>query len=145
MRPIIAKASTPYLVIACVFFAAAVLLLVPVVLLDQSGEPLLDRLAICGLAALPGVFFVLIYRNKRIELDDRGITVQNLFGQERRYSLDEITDAEVKGHYAAGSAYRECTIRANGRKIAEIPIAFDGYLNMAGYLRHLGILQEDGE
>ena len=141
MIPVIAKASKLYLIIACVFFAFAAVFFFLLFLVDKSGNPVLTRLCACALPALPGVVFALIYRNKRIEIDDSGVTVRNLFGKQKHYSRDDITKAELIRGWT-GNKYRACIIRSNGKKIVEIPLAFDGYFDAVDYLRRWKILRE---
>ena len=124
------------------FFAFAAVMFFLMFLVDKSREPVLTRLCACALPAIPGVFFALAYGNKRIEIDDSGIAVRNIFGREKRYSRDEITSAELIRGWAAGTTYRACIIRSNGKKIVEIPLAFDGYFDAVDYLRRWKILRE---
>ena len=139
------KPGKQYLYLACGFLVLPVLIFLVAFLPERfASDPLLDRLALVGLAALPSIYFILVHWNKRVEVDGAGITVRTLLGSERRYSWDGITaqDRTQRNLAVPGSIYRGCEIRSNGRKVVEVPAAFDGYFDLLAHLRRRGLLQD---
>ncbi|MBP3815310.1 MAG: hypothetical protein J6H21_00420 [Firmicutes bacterium] len=140
------KASRAYLYLACGFLIFPLFAMLIAFLPKQfAGDPILDRIALVALASLPSIYLALVYRNKRVEVNDTGITVHTILGLERHYSWDGITASKTKSYYPAGTFYGGCVIRKNGKKVVEIPVAFDRYFQLTYQLKRRGLLQEDSE
>lgn len=139
------KPGKQYLYLACGFLIFPLFAFLVAFLPEQfANDPMIDRLALVGLAALPSIYFFLIYKNKRLDVDAAGMTVHTLLGLKRRYSWDGITaeDRTRRNPAVPGSIYRGCEIRSNGRKVVEVPAAFDGYFELLSHLKRRGLLQD---
>lgn len=139
------KASRNYLYLACGFLVFPMFAFLITFVPEQfASDPVLDRLALVGLAALPSIYFFLVYRNKRVEVDAAGVTVHTLLGLERHYSWDGLTalDRTRRLRVNGVGIYRGCEIRSNGRKVVEVPAAFDGYFELLDHLERRGVFYE---
>lgn len=145
MRTLTVKPGKQYLYLACGFLVFPVFIFLVAFLSKQfASDPMLDRFALVVLAALPSIYFILIYWNKRVEVDGAGIKVRTLLRFERRYSWDGLTAKDRTRHLRVNGIgiYRGCEIRRNGRKVAEIPAAFDGYFDLLGELERRKLLED---
>lgn len=140
------KASRNYLYLACGFLVFPAFAFLVAFLQEQfANDPVLERLALVGLTGSPSIYFFLIYKNKRVEVDGTGITVRTLIGLNRRYSWDGITakDRTRRLRVNGSGIYRGCEIMSSGKKVAEVPVDFDGYFELLSHLRRRGLLQDE--
>ena len=143
MSALMVKPSKRYLAIAAINPLAAVFTYWALSQAPSSGNPAEEKIAItafCALLLLPGVVIALFYKATCLTVDDGGMVSKRLLRPTVRCSWGEVTSAELKEEALAFP----CVIRANGRKIAKITRAFDGYDQLLDLLTERGMLREDG-
>lgn len=142
MSSLTIKPGKAYLLIAAMFPLLAIGFYWGFGQAEPSGDPVAAQIAIvvfCLLWALPGVIVALFYKLTRLTVDDAGMVSARLLRPTVRCTWDEVTGAELKEEALAFP----CVIRANGRRIAKITRAFDGYDQLLDLLTERGMLRED--
>ena len=143
MKELTVKPGKRYLAIAAFFPLVAVFTYWWLSQVPSSGNPAEEQSAVnmlCAFLLLPGVVIALFYKATCLTVDDGGMVSSRLFRPAVRCSWDEVSGVELKEE---GLAF-PCVIRANGRKIAKITRAFDGYDQLLDLLTERGMLRESG-
>lgn len=136
------KPGKGYLTIAYMFFAFAIIIFLVTLRLEPSDDPVLTRLmlaALCVLIALPGLILVLIFKNVKMLFDDSGVVSSTIFGSDKRYTWDEITEARVK----RGDGDYPCILYSRGKWVGKAKLSYDGYIQLIDLLVERRLMREN--